>query len=92
MTDEKWQINKSVSVWHMIGTFMLLVGGFTFIYDLKNAIAIQQFQLGTVEDRLERVVQRTDNQFEDIISSLQRLEEKLDGIVLSSNPVQQKGG
>jgi len=92
MTDEKWQINKSVSVWHMIGTFMLLIGGFTFIYDLKNAIAIQQFQLETVEDRLERVVQRTDNQFEDIISSLQRLEEKLDGIVLSSNPVQQKGG
>jgi len=91
MTDEKWQINKSVSVWHMIGTFMLLIGGFTFIYDLKNAIAIQQFQLETVEDRLERVVQRTDNQFEDIISSLQRLEEKLDGIVLSSNPTQQKG-
>jgi len=91
MTDEKWQINKSVSVWHMIGTFMLLIGGFTFIYDLKNAIAIQQFQLETVEDRLERVVQRTDNQFEDIISSLQRLEEKLDGIVLSSKPVQQKG-
>ena len=91
MTDEKWQINKSVSVWHMIGTFMLLIGGFTFIYDLKNAIAIQQFQLETVEDRLERVVQRTDDQFEDIISSLQRLEEKLDGIVLSSKPVQQKG-
>ena len=91
MTDEKWHLNKSLSVWHMIGTFMLLIGGFTFIYDLKNAVAIQQFQLETVEDRLERVVQRTDDQFEDIISSLQRLEEKLDGIVLSNSAMQQKG-
>ena len=91
MTDEKWQINKSVSVWHMIGTFMLLIGGFTFIYDLKNAIAIQQFKLESIESRMERVVQRTDDQFGEIMDHLVRLEEKLDGIVLSSNPVQQKG-
>ena len=91
MTDEKWHLNKSLSVWHMIGTFMLLIGGFTFIYDLKNAVAIQQFQLETVEDRLERVVQRTDDQFGEIMDHLVRLEEKLDSIVLSGNPIQQKG-
>ena len=37
-----------------------------------------------VENRLERIVERTDDRFETIIDSLQRLEEKLDAIVLSS--------
>ena len=69
----------------------LVVGGFTFIYDLRESVAIQDFQLGSVEKRLERVVQRTDEDFQEIMDHLIRLEEKLDGIVLSSNPVQQKG-
>ncbi|SVB38027.1 uncharacterized protein METZ01_LOCUS190881, partial [marine metagenome] len=49
----------------------MIIGGFTFIYDLRESVAIQAFQLENVEDRLERIVQRTDDQFEDIISSLQ---------------------
>jgi hypothetical protein len=83
------QLNKSLSVGHIIATICLVIGGFTFIYDLREGVAIQSFQLDTVEDRLERVVARTDDQFEDIISSLRRLEEKLDAIILP-NPVYQK--
>jgi len=83
------QLNKSLSIGHIITTVALIVGGFTFIYDLRESVAIQSFQLGNVEKRLERVVARTDDQFEDIISSLRRLEEKLDAIILPS-PVFQK--
>ena len=83
------QLNKSLSIGHIITTVALVVGGFTFIYDLRESVAIQAFQLENVEDRLERVVARTDDQFEDIISSLRRLEEKLDAIILPS-PVFQK--
>ena len=54
-------------------------------------MAIQSFQLENVEDRLERVVARTDDQFGEIMDHLVRLEEKLDGIVLSGTPMQQKG-
>ena len=86
------QLGKSLSVGHIVATIGLIIGGFTFIYDLRESVAIQAFQLENVEDRLERIVQRTDDQFEDIISSLQRLEEKLDGIVLSNSSIQQKGG
>ena len=86
------QLNKSLSIGHIVTTVALVVGGFTFIYDLRESVAIQAFQLGTVEDRLERVIQRTDDQFGEIMDHLIRLEEKLDGIVLSGNPVQQKGG
>jgi len=85
------QINKSLSIGHIVTTVGLLVGGFAFIYDLRESVAIQAFQLDSVEDRLERVVQRTDDQFGEIMDHLIRLEEKLDGIVLSSTPVQQKG-
>ena len=83
------QLNRSISVGHIVATVGLIIGGFTFIYDLRESVAIQAFQLDTVEDRLERVVARTDDQFSDIIDHLIRLEEKLDAMVLP-NPVYQK--
>ena len=83
------QLGKSLSVGHIVATVGLIIGGFTFIYDLRESVAIQAFQLENVEERLERVISRTDDQFEDIISSLRRLEEKLDAMVLP-NPIYQK--
>ena len=76
------QLNKSLSVGHIVATVGLIIGGFTFIYDLRESVAIQSFQLGNVEDRLARVVARTDDQFGEIMDHLIRLEEKLDAIVL----------
>ena len=83
------QFTKSLSIGHIITTVALVVGGFTFIYDLRESVAIQSFQLGSVEKRLERVVQRTDDQFGEIMDHLVRLEEKLDAMVLP-NTVYQK--
>ena len=83
------QLNKSISVGHIVATVGLIIGGFTFIYDLRESVAIQDFQLGSVEKRLERVVQRTDDQYGEIMDHLVRLEEKLDAMVLP-NPVYQK--
>jgi hypothetical protein len=82
------QLNKSLSVGHIIATIGLIIGGFTFIYDLRESVAIQSFQLETVEDRLERVVARTDDQFGEIMSHLIRLEEKLDEIVFTNTRIQ----
>jgi uncharacterized protein (DUF58 family) len=83
------QLTKSLSVGHIVTTVALVVGGFTFIYDLRESVAIQTFQLDSVEKRLERVVARTDDQFGEIMDHLVRLEEKLDAMVLP-NPVYQK--
>jgi len=85
------QLTKSLYIGHIITTVALVFGGFTFIYDLRESVAIQSFQLENVENRLERVIQRTDDQFGEIMDHLVRLEEKLDSIVLSGNPIQQKG-
>ena len=81
------QLNKSLSVGHIVATVGLIIGGFIFIYDLRESVAIQSFQLGTVEDRLERVVARTDDQFGEIMSHLIRLEEKLDAIVFPNTRI-----
>ena len=83
------QLTKSLYIGHIITTVALVLGGFTFIYDLRESVAIQAFQLNTVEQRLERVVARTDDQFGEIMDHLIRLEEKLDAMVLP-NPVYQK--
>jgi len=83
------QLNKSISVGHIVATVGLIIGGFTFIYDLRESVAIQAFQFENIEDRLERVVARTDDQFGEIMDHLVRLEEKLDAMVLP-NPVFQK--
>jgi len=83
------QLNKSISVGHIVATLGLIIGGFTFIYDLRESVAIQSFQLQSVEKRLERVVARTDDQFGEIMNHLIRLEEKLDAMVLP-NQVYQK--
>ena len=82
------QLTKSLSVGHIVATVGLIIGGFTFIYDLRESVAIQAFQLETVENRLERVVARTDDQFGEIMSHLIRLEEKLDEIVFTNPRIQ----
>ena len=82
------QLGKSLSVGHVVATIGLIIGGFTFIYDLRESVAIQSFQLEAVEDRLERVVARTDDQFGEIMDHLIRLEEKLDAIVFPSTTYQ----
>ena len=81
-------LNRSLSVGHIVATVGLIIGGFTFIYDLRESVAIQAFQLESVENRLERIVERTDDRFETIINSLQRLEEKLDEIVFTDPRIQ----
>jgi len=92
MTDEKWHINKSVSLWHMIATVMLLIGGFTFIYDLRERVAVSDFKIGAMEQRFERMEDRTNNQFDKIMSHLARLENKMDGYFSNRLSVEQKGG
>ena len=74
------QLTKSLSIGHILTTIALVIGGFTFVYDLREAIAILQFKGDTVEERLGRIVERTDSQFDQIILHLNRIEERLDAM------------
>ena len=73
-----FQFSKSISLGHIIATIGIVIAGFTFIYDLRESISILQFKGDTVEQRLERIVNRTDNQFAQIMDHLISLEEKID--------------
>ena len=77
--------SKGVSLGHIIATVGIVIAGFTFIYDLREAIAILQFKGDTVEQRLERIQQRTDDQFEQIMDHLVRLESKIDEMIIERN-------
>ena len=72
------QLSKSVSLGHIVATVGIIIAGFTFIYDLREAISILKFKGETVEQRLDRIVNRTDDQFDQIMDHLIRLEEKID--------------
>ena len=72
------QLSKSISLGHIVATVGIIIAGFTFIYDLREAISILQFKGETVEQRLDRIVNRTDDQFDQIMDHLIRLEEKID--------------
>ena len=74
------QLTKSLSIGHVLTTIALVIGGFTVVYDLREAIAILQFKGETTEQRLERVIERTDGQFDEIMNHLVRLEEKIDDL------------
>ena len=76
-------INRSLSIGHIVTTVGLVIGGFTFIYDLRESVAIQEFKLTSLEDRTGRIVERTDDQFGEIMHRFNTLEEKLDALVLS---------
>jgi hypothetical protein len=74
------QFSKSLSLGHIIATIGIIVAGFTFIYDLREAISILQFKGQTVEQRLDRIVERTDDQFEQIMDHLVRIEQQIDSL------------
>jgi hypothetical protein len=80
-----------VSIGHVITPVALAAGMMGFAFDLRESVAILQFKGETVEQRLKRVIERTDNSFDEIMSHLIRLEEKIDHILLGNNPMEQKG-
>ena len=71
-------INKSISVGHIITTIALVVGGFAFIYDLREQVALAEYKMVEVERRMERMEVRNKDQFGEIMEHLFRLENKLD--------------
>ena len=72
--------SRGVSFGHIVATIVIIIAGFTFIYDLREAISILQFKGETVEQRLDRIVTRTDDQFDQIMDHLIRIEEQIDSL------------
>ena len=82
MANDSIHIQKGISIGHLVTTIGLIIGGFTFIYDLREQLAIADVRIESLESRLERVVERTDDQFGAIMDNLLRLEAKIDKVLV----------
>lgn len=82
MANESIHIQKGISIGHIVTTIGLVIGGFTFVYDLREQLAIADIKIESMEARLERAAIRTDAQFEDIMNVVYRLETKIDKLVI----------
>ena len=82
MANDSIHIQKGISIGHLVTTIGLIIGGFTFIYDLREQLAIADVRIESLESRLERVVERTDDQFGAIMDNLLRLEAKIDKVMV----------
>ena len=82
MANDSIHIQKGIYIGHLVTTIGLIIGGFTFIYDLREQLAIADVRIESLESRLERVVERTDDQFGAIMDNLLRLEAKIDKVLV----------
>ena len=73
---------SKVNFTHLILTFGLLVGGFSFIFDLRESLAVQSIEVGQLRERLNRAESRNKEDFSQIMESNSRLEEKMDKLIL----------
>ena len=73
---------SKVNFTHLILTFGLLVGGFSFIFDLRESLAVQSIEVGQLRERLNRAESRNKEDFSQIMESISRLEEKMDNLIL----------
>ena len=82
MANDSIHIQKGISIGHLVTTIGLIIGGFAFIYDLREQLAVADIRIESLESRLERVVERTDDQFGAIMDNLLRLESKIDNVLV----------
>ena len=73
---------SKVNFTHLILTFGLLVGWFSFIFDLRESLAVQSIEVGQLRERLNRAESRNKEDFSQIMESISRLEEKMDKLIL----------
>ena len=73
---------SKVNFTHLILTYGLFVGGFSFIFDLRESLAVQSIEVGQLRERLNRAETRNKEDFSQIMESISRLEEKMDKLIL----------
>ena len=75
-----WQIDKTVSVGHIISSLMLLGALVTVWANMNTKIETQSVRIDAVENRVERESQRQREDMSQIRESLNRIEDRLERI------------
>ena len=89
MTEERrngWQVSKSISVWHIIGTLMLGVGFFAYLSNIEKETVVNQMDIRSLAARMDRSDARNSEQFGEIKDMLNLLSTKIDNLVHRRGP------
>jgi len=89
MTEERrngWQVSKSISVWHIIGTLMLGVAFFAYLSDIEKETVVNQMDIRSLASRMDRSDARNSEQFGEIKDMLKSLSTKIDNLVHRRGP------
>ena len=75
-----WHVSKSISVWHIIGTLMIAIGFFAYITNIEKETVINQMDIKSLSDRMNRSDARNSEQFGEIKDMLKSLSVKIDNL------------
>jgi hypothetical protein len=83
MEDHKtgWHMSKSLSVSHLLGTIAIAVGFFTYVTDIEQETVVNQMEIKSLSDRLDRSNQRHSEEFGEIKEMFKHLSTKIDRIL-----------
>ena len=83
MEDHKtgWHMSKSLSVSHLLGTIAIAVGFFTYVTDIEQETVVNQMEIKSLSDRLDRSNQRHSEEFGEIKEMFKHLSSKIDRIL-----------
>jgi len=73
-----WEIDKTVSVGHIVSTIGLLVLLFTAWANMSTKVETQAVRIDSVEQRIDREAARQRQDMEQIRQSLNRIEDRLE--------------
>jgi len=75
-----WHLSKSMSVSHIIGTLAIAVGFFAYITGIEKETVINQMDIKSLSDRMDRSDARHSEQFGEIKDMLKSLSVKIDNL------------
>lgn len=81
-----WHLSKGMSVSHIIGTLMIAVGFFAYITDIEKETVVNQMDIKSLSDRMDRSDARHSEQFGEIKDMLKSLSVKIDSLERQRGP------
>ena len=73
-----WHMSKSLSVSHLLGTIGIAVGFFTYLTGIEQDTVVNQMEIKSLAERVDRSDKRHSEQFVEIKEMLKGLSVKID--------------
>ena len=75
-----WHMSKSLSVSHLFTTLAIAVGFFTYVTGIEKETVVNNMDIKSLSERMDRTDTRHSEQFSDIKDMLKSLSVKIDNL------------